>query len=56
MSRFEPIPALRPITNVPRSLNKRLWELVNKDLAGTTTLQERSELDALCNALEAEEC
>jgi hypothetical protein len=39
----------------PRPLNERLWVLVGKEIAGTATPQEITELNELCASIEAKE-
>lgn len=46
------IPSIPFITEQPRPLNSRLWQLHAREAEGTITDAERAELNALCNELE----
>jgi hypothetical protein len=49
------IPALKPIEVKPRPLNKRLWTLISKDIAGTATADELAELNSMMKQSEGDE-
>ena len=49
------IAVIPQVAVTPRALNERLWALVGREIAGTATPQEITELNKLCASLEAKE-
>ncbi|MCH8617165.1 hypothetical protein LZ016_13790 [Sphingomonas sp. SM33] len=48
-------PILQPVAVMPHALNERLWELVEREVDGTATPADVTELDRLCAELEGAE-